>query len=157
MSIELIRKLYEDKIPFHKLLGLRVVDAAEGRGVLEFKFKNELVGNIRMGVLHGGVIASVLDIVGSLAVLSMFTVDRPPLALGTVDMRTDYLRPGRGSLFTASAEVVRPGQSVMVTKQELRNQSAELVAIGTATYRVQASSKADKSAIRRTVVDWLEG
>jgi uncharacterized protein (TIGR00369 family) len=55
---------------------------------------------------------------------------------GTIDMRVDYLRPGRGELFTATARIIRHGNKVAVTRMELRNETGEQIALGTATYAV---------------------
>ncbi|HSR70101.1 MAG TPA: thioesterase family protein [Acidobacteriota bacterium] len=140
MALDLIRTIYEEKIPFHEILGLRITAAGQGSASLEFDFQERLVGNYRTQALHGGVIAAVLDVVGSAAVLTSFTPQRPPRGLGTIDLRTDYLMPARGSSFRASAEVLRPGRSVAVTRMELRNQDDELLAVATATYRVSLSA-----------------
>lgn len=156
MAYDIIRRIYEERIPFHRLLGVRVTEAADGFGKMEFDFRPELVGNYRLRVLHGGVIAAVLDAVGSVAVLSGFTSDDPPSGLGTVDMRTDYLRPARGEHFVATGEVVRPGRSIAVTRLELRNEKNELLAIGTATYRVSTRREGIPRPGRQ-VTDWLEG
>ena len=56
------------------------------------------------------------------------------LKLATLDMRVVYLKPGRGKLFTVSASVLRVGKKVCVTRMELVNEEAELIACGTATY-----------------------
>ena len=68
--------------------------------------KPELVGNYVHGVLHGGVISSVLDATGGI-VASIGVVEKlqsiPPEEIahgiskvGTIDLRVDYLRPGLG-------------------------------------------------------------
>lgn len=153
MAFELIRRIYEEKIPFHRFLDLRLTEAAQGRATLELDFKQELVGNYRLQALHGGIIASLMDIVGSAAALSAFSEKDPPTSMGTVDLRTDYLRPARGRRFRATGEVIRPGRSLVVTRCELRNEKEELQAVGTATYRVslrggtQASSQPSPEGI----------
>lgn len=56
------------------------------------------------------------------------------MRLGTIDMRVDYLAPGRGDHFEASASLLRVGKKVFVTRMELRNDRNDLIAAGTATY-----------------------
>ena len=54
--------------------------------------------------------------------------------LGTIDLRIDYLRPGRGQRFTATAMPLRAGNKVAVIRMELHNDEGVLVAVGTGTY-----------------------
>ena len=53
-------------------------------------YRAELVGNPETGVVHGGVITTLLDSVCGLAVFSSFTQMRP---VATLDLRIDYLKP----------------------------------------------------------------
>ena len=60
-----IREVY-DKLPFNRHLGISVTYLTpEGAG-LEFAMREELIGNYVHGILHGGVISSVLDVTGGL-------------------------------------------------------------------------------------------
>ena len=102
-----------DQMPFNQLLGLRVTEFASDRAEVRFAWKADLVGNPVQQILHGGVIASVLDVVGGImavssALVRLDTLDPAQLAtklgkMSTIDMRTDYLRPGRGAEFIATA------------------------------------------------------
>ena len=56
--------------------------------------------------------------------------------LGTIDLRVDYLRPGLGSHFIASAEVTRLGGRVASTQMRLVNDAGTLIATGAAAYIV---------------------
>ncbi|WP_348250141.1 thioesterase family protein, partial [Salmonella enterica] len=42
--------------------------------------------------------------------------------MGTIDLRADYLRPGRGNRFTATSSLLRPGNTVAVARVELHNE-----------------------------------
>jgi uncharacterized protein (TIGR00369 family) len=140
-KFEMLRRLFEEQIPFNKLLGIRVIGAEDGKAAIGFDFRPELVGNFKMNILHGGVIASVLDLVGGAAVIASFGPDEPLHGMGTVDLRTDYLRPGSGKHFIATGEVLRHGRILSSTRMELRNDTNELIAAGTAVYR---TSKKDE-------------
>ena len=50
------------------------------------------------------------------------------------DLRVDYLRPGRGQSFTATAVLLRSGNKVAVVRTELHSEDGTLVAVGTGTY-----------------------
>ena len=56
--------------------------------------------------------------------------------MGTIDLRVDYLRPGLGEHFVASAEVTRLGGRVGSTQMRLHNDGGTLIATGAAVYVV---------------------
>jgi uncharacterized protein (TIGR00369 family) len=100
-----------EHIPFNRVLGVSVHDAAEGRVVLAVPFKPELVGDPDRPALHGGVLSAVADAAGGAAVWTMIGEnDR----VSTIDLRVDYLRPARLELFHATATVLRVGNRVGV-------------------------------------------
>ncbi len=55
-----------EQMPFNQLLGLRVTDFSAERAEVRFDWKPDLIGNPVQQILHGGVIASVLDVVGGI-------------------------------------------------------------------------------------------
>ncbi|MDT3712240.1 MAG: thioesterase family protein [Pseudomonadaceae bacterium] len=138
-----VRKMFE-RIPFNQALGIELDEISTSRVVMHLSMKPELVGNFVHGILHGGVIASLLDVAGgATAMLGVFDRHRhlteheraTRLArLGTIDLRIDYLRPGRGKRFSASAVPLRAGNKVAVVRSELHNEEGVLVAVGTGTY-----------------------
>ena len=48
--------------------------------------------------------------------------------IGTIDLRVDFLRPGRGEHFIASASLLRSGNKVAVCRMELRNENQDVIA-----------------------------
>jgi uncharacterized protein (TIGR00369 family) len=54
----------------------------------------------------------------------------------TLDMKADYLRPGKGDEFVATAQVIRRGNKIAVCGMEPHNQDQLHIATGTATYVV---------------------
>jgi uncharacterized protein (TIGR00369 family) len=139
--LERLREIFEERIAFNKVLGLKLLEAHDGKAKLEFPFRPELIGNYNMGILHGGVISAVLDVVGGAAVQASFKDEDPFYSMGTVDLRTDFLRPGKGQRFIATGQVMRPGRILCSTRMELVNENGELLAIGTAIYRVTAKEE----------------
>lgn len=142
----ILKELYEEKLPFNRVLGLRVRSMTSERVQVGFEMKESLIGNYRMGILHGGVISSTLDATGGLmasigllkkmAGEPLETVARAFTRIGTIDLRIDYLRPGRGESFISSASTLRIGRKVAVTRMELHNDENLLIAVGTGTYIV---------------------
>jgi uncharacterized protein (TIGR00369 family) len=143
--LEIVGNVY-DQLPFNRLLGLKVAFVEPDRAGFRFEMKDELIGNIVHGILHGGVISTVLDTTGGMTATAAAVEKSPNLSnddiyrriarIGTIDMRVDYLRPGKGILFQSTATVMRTGRKVAVTRMELRNQDDLLIAVGTGTYIV---------------------
>lgn len=142
----LIGEVFIYHMPFNRELGLEL-DKFDADGVqLSFANQDKLVGNRLQGILHGGVIASVLDVAAGLICVGhqLMRLDvlheeqlRQQLSkMGTIDMRVDYLRPGRGERFTATSTLLRGGNKISVARVELHNQDALHIASATATYIV---------------------
>jgi uncharacterized protein (TIGR00369 family) len=137
----LLRRVMEEYIAFNKYLGLKVESFDVQAPKLRFDMRPELVGNPKRQILHGGVISAALDVVGGLAIMLSFAdgMDGTPETfpnIGTIDLRVDYLRPGRGKHFIATARIVRKGSRIAVIHMELHNDAGELIATGGGAYVV---------------------
>lgn len=138
-----VRHLF-NLIPFNQLLDLQIDEISRECVSIHVDMRPDLVGNFVHGILHGGVIATVLDVAGgAMALLGTLerTHDLAPLEkktqltnLGTIDLRIDYLRPGRGKRFTTRATLLRSGNKIAVVRMEMHNEADVLVAVGTGTY-----------------------
>lgn len=139
---EQLRKTFEEKIRFNRVLGLRLVWVDGKQPQIRFAMRPDLIGNPARGILHGGVISSVLDVMAGVvihaALIERHGLDEKPIFpnIGTVDLRVDYLRPGRGKHFAATGHVVRMGRRIAVAHMELVNDEGELIATGSAAYVV---------------------
>jgi uncharacterized protein (TIGR00369 family) len=144
-TFAIIRKAYE-RSPFNRLLGFRLDQVDAGKGQISFVAKPELIGNFHQGILHGGVISAVIDTAGGLAACASTLASIKDLQpeeaahrmarMGTIDMRVDYLRPGKGTEFRCVGTVMRTGRKLAVTRMELFDQEDNLIAVGTAAYLV---------------------
>ena len=129
-----------EHVPFNRVLGIEIESAEPPR--LRFAMRPELIGNAKRGILHGGVISAVLDVTAGYAIMLALAADPLPGGklefpnIGTVDLRVDYLRPGRGKHFISTGKVVRLGNRIAVTHMELHNEEGELIATGGAAYVV---------------------
>jgi uncharacterized protein (TIGR00369 family) len=139
----MVTKVIQDHIPFNKLIGLRIHSADPEAPQLAFDMRPELIGNTRRGILHGGVISATLDVSAGFAVMMQLAKNPDPRRkkmefpnIGTIDLRVDYLRPGRGKHFIATSRVTRLGNRIAVTHMELHNDEGELIATGAAAYVV---------------------
>ncbi len=121
----LLTDMFEQRISFNEVLGLRVQSIAPPTPSLRFDMKPELVGHFLYGRLHGGV-KHPAD--SAEQVLQRFA------RMGTIDLRVDFLRQGVGKHFVASAEVTRLGGRVGSTQMRLVNEDGLLIATGAASY-----------------------
>ena len=141
---ETIKNKYTHSIPYHELLGLKVSKFDFESAEITLLIKNELLGNVSRGFLHGGVTASVLDSIGGLVAIGDFIANNKEKSsdylknsinhMGTIDIRVDYLLPGEGKIFTANGKVIRAGKRVTVCRMEMFNDKNECIALGTGTY-----------------------
>lgn len=154
--LAVVEEIFKNKIAFNQVIGLEISligEKGEPDVGVAFAMRPELIGNFTRGVLHGGVICSALDVVGGLAVYAQLGADyaKPDeilsdedekalldrfSKLSTLDLRVDFLRPGRGTHFSATAQVLRIGSRIGVVRMELHNDLDEHIAAATASYSI---------------------
>lgn len=146
--LEQVKTYYLELLPFNKVLGICVddLDYDTGAARVSFPMKDDLIGNSAMGILHGGVTAAVIDLTGGLSALISCVKcheKEPPEVIykrlttsATIDMRVDYLRPGKGESFVCKSRVIRAGTRIVVSKMDLFNEKDARIATGTATYLI---------------------
>jgi len=123
--LDFLKRLYENDLPFNRLIGLKIKSISLEKVKTEFSMHADLIGNPVQKTLHGGVISSVLDATGGLVATAgiIQRMHRDPVdsvlnqfsKVGTIDLRVDYLRPGRGGgggFFGPGANTSRPGGKV---------------------------------------------
>jgi uncharacterized protein (TIGR00369 family) len=145
-ALHMLGEALVNSIPFNRHIGLKYQKVSEEECIITFDMKPELVGNYIQGILHGGVISSAMDMVGgTMAAVGILHANpatqvdelkKKIAKLSTIDLRVDYLRPGRGETFYAKAELLRAGNRVAVTRAELANEQDTLIAVATGTYMV---------------------
>lgn len=150
MTLETINQklayAWTNEMPFNQLLGLQVTYCDKYRAEVCFDWDSKLIGNMSQKILHGGVIATALDLAGSIVAAANIVAQMQDHSedaivkslskLGTIDLRTDFLRPGRGEKFIASSTIIRSGNKIAVARMELHNQDGLNIAVGTGTYMV---------------------
>lgn len=131
-----------NKSPFfyHCGMTMRVVDG-EIKGFVDMNLN--LIGNVAFQILHGGVAATLLDSIGGIVAMGEIYCQgkgelkdriRQVARLATTDMRVDYLAPGRGTQFIATAEALRMGRKGCTMRMNLHNNESKLIATATASY-----------------------
>ena len=132
--------------PFLELMGVTVESTDDDSVRIRFSMRDNLCGHPGLQMLQGGVASCMIDILGG-AVASWHQIkditDRPVEeqlkrmgAVRTLDMRVDYLRPGKGKEFTVTGSVLRDGKKVLVIRMEMKNEEQSLIATGIGTFLV---------------------
>lgn len=125
----------EQHIPFNAFLGMKVQFVRDGEAEMMIPGRPELTGDPFRPALHGGVLSSLADTVGGLAVFTQVGRTR---SASTVDLRVDYLQPGAvdQDIF-ARATVIRAGNRVAATHTVIYQESIDKpIATANAVYNM---------------------
>ncbi len=118
-----------DVSPFQRWLGLRVTQVDEGRMCVTLPWKEDLVSNPNPPTVHGGILASVIDLLGLYSVLTTGNV-----CIATVDLRVDYHRPAGPGDMSAEAHVIKLGSKVSTAETKVFDANGKLLASGRGVY-----------------------
>lgn len=129
--------------PFYAYCGMQMC-VVEGQIEACVEMKKDLIGNVAFQILHGGVAATILDSIGGITAMGelykkanseeLDETSKKVSRLATVDMRVDYLAPGRGQYFTARAETLRLGRKGCTMRMTLINDEGKAIATAIASY-----------------------
>jgi uncharacterized protein (TIGR00369 family) len=121
-------------------IGFEIVSVNDGVCVAKVPYRTEFVGDPSSGVLHGGIATTLLDSTGGAAVLSAIG---KPVALATLDLRIDYLRPSRpGSTLFARVECYKKTRNVAFARGVAYDaRESDPVAAMAATYMLNTQTR----------------
>ena len=120
-------------IPHQRAIGFELVELGSDFAVGRVPYRDSLVGNPTSGVVHGGIVTTLLDTVGGMAALAR---QGAFVVMATLDLRIDYLRPStpREDL-VARVECYKLTRNVAFTRGFAFNEAPEdPLASMTATY-----------------------
>ena len=92
-----------DAWPYARFLGVRL-EASEAGPIAVLPFDPKLIGNPILPALHGGVVASFLELA------ALARLDAEGRRARTIDITVDYLRPARPVTFYAEARILKLGR-----------------------------------------------
>jgi uncharacterized protein (TIGR00369 family) len=116
-------------VPFMQLLGVRREFSEGGRARLVLEARPEF-GNV-IGAVHGGVIATLLDVVMASAAVSRRNFERTAV---TLNLDSSFIEPGRGTL-TADGEVIANDDGVAWCRATVTDADGRAVALGHGSFR----------------------
>ncbi|MDM5316667.1 PaaI family thioesterase [Fictibacillus sp. b24] len=99
--------------------------------ILEMEMPNSPLLDNSIGIVHGGLTATLLDTaMGTMASL----VPGNKRGAVTVELKVDFLTPGVGETFICRAEVVHNGRQLVRMDGKVRNEKDVLIASATGTF-----------------------
>ena len=120
----------DGRVPFLELLGIRLVRATSDGAELEMVVDERHLRTL--GLLHGGVTATLLDTAMGLAALQRAPDSQHAV---TVQLNINYIRPAwKGERLVASSLLTHVGRQTSVARGEVHTDDGQLVAQGTATF-----------------------
>ncbi len=123
-----------DGVPFARALGvvLTAASANEVRGRLAWAPERCTAG----GVLHGGALMSFADTLGALCAFLNLPAGA---STGTIESKTNFLRPVREGELEGVARPLHVGRTTIVVQTEVRDPPGRLVSLTTQTQAVLAA------------------
>ncbi len=151
-SLRGLAHVAKHKIPFHKELGLELLHFEPGYVIARIPCRAALIGDPVRPSIHGGVISLLVDVVGGFAVAS--TTEDMRDRVSTIDLRTDFLRPGNTDLdLYGVGRSVRTGARIAVARMQIYSASSvpdesgpttlQPIALGQASYHLHRFREAN--------------
>lgn len=116
-------------VPDAKFLGLELGPLSNGVAAVHLEVRDELKQN--QGVVHGGVIASLIDTASAFAVVTKLEAGE---RVTTTDLTIHYLRPVTTGRLAATARIVRAGRRLFVLSIDVMDEVGRLIATAVTTY-----------------------
>lgn len=117
--------------PFHRWLGVRVVEADVG--AVDLELDADADHRNLQGLIHGGLLATLADVAMGLAVRTAVGPERRHI---TVEMGVRFLRPAQPGRITATGRTLRVGRQLAFAQAEVLDASGRAVATAQGTYSV---------------------
>ena len=132
MAMDPLATIEAKKMPFAKLLGIRVLTAAPERLTAEMAVRDDLC--TLPPVLHGGAVMAFADSLGAYATM----INLPEGATTTtIESKTNFIAPAPvGTTLTGECAALHRGRRTMVWQTRITNAQGRLLAVVTQTQLV---------------------
>ncbi|MHA2179879.1 MAG: PaaI family thioesterase [Promethearchaeota archaeon] len=122
--MEELKKVLYKRIPYYSTLGLKLQEIGDGKAMFEILIKEGLTQN---GMVHGGVIASLIDSACACAAISLIY---PNGYATTIDLRVEYLKPAAKGKLIGKAKCMRAGKNIIFCRAKVWDEEGELISTG---------------------------
>ncbi|CAM2993130.1 uncharacterized domain 1-containing protein [Paracoccus aminovorans] len=131
-----IARQFIEVIPHARALGMRFLTLSEEATEISLPWREDLVGDPRSGVIHGGVISALMDTCCGAAVMAHPAGAR---STATIDLRIDYMRPATpGQAIRARASCYHVTRSVaFVRAMAMDDDETRPVATATGAFTIE--------------------
>lgn len=119
--------------PFHQWLGLKVVELGDGEIEIKAAWRPEWVVNTERGYVHGGILATLVDLTADWALVS-----KTGRGVPTVDLRVDYHRAAMQGDLICRGKVIKFGSQLSVAEAQILDTEGRLLASGRGVYMTAA-------------------
>jgi uncharacterized protein (TIGR00369 family) len=115
--------------PYHQWLGLKVIAVHEDGIEIAASWREEWVISSQRRYIHGGILASLVDIAGDWAL-----VRRTGRGVPTINLHVDYHSAATPGDLIARGKVVKFGSQFSTAEARIFDQASKLLASGRGTY-----------------------
>ena len=124
--------------PFNRLIGFTISEWRDGEVELTLELRPELLN--RSGILHGGVLATLIDAAGGFSGCYSAEPGRVRRAL-SLSLTTNFTGQSKQGLVRVVGRKRAGGRKVFFAGVEVFNDAGELIATGVGTYRYRSGSE----------------
>ncbi len=114
--------------PFYRYMRMEALDAGDGQSSFRLTVTEDHKN--LYGILHGGVIATILDSTCSIAVASLL---EPGEFSYTLDQRINYIGNLKQGTLYGRGRTIHKGRKTAVSEGEIRDEEGNLIAFGVNT------------------------
>ncbi len=131
-----LARQFIEAIPHARAMGLHLSQIGEGEAEITMPYNEDLIGDPRTGVIHGGAISTILDTCCGAAVMSH---PSSPGGTATIDLRIDYMRAATpGQSITARANCYHITRNVAFVRATAMDDDLDLpVATASGSFTVE--------------------
>ncbi len=123
----------DDKGGFRELVGAELCEAEGGCAVVRMRAEDRHLNP--GGTVHGGAVSTLVDV--SMAEALNTTVAEEGERPVTVEIKVNYMAPGKPGVIASTARVRKGGKRVTVVEAEVvQEEDGEVVALATGTYTI---------------------
>jgi uncharacterized protein (TIGR00369 family) len=114
--------------PFFNYLGIKLNEFRFGDAFLELEIKKE---HIQLhGVVHGGVLAAMIDAAGALAAVTQIEGEN---SATTIEMKINYLSSAKNGKLFAHGHCIKLGKTIGVSEATITDSNNKIIAHGIVT------------------------